>query len=321
MCALPGVRGAAVESRDGTSVLVVEGAPDPGAVLSRLDELGYSVEKDGKGPGRAWVKLLAAGLVAAPILAAGIYAFRWIQDYYLAGGVVDLNASFSGASAPALGLAFLFGLAVAFSPFTLAAVPAVMGYVASSKHPSRGDALRLSASFTAGMVTVDILMGALFAGVGTAAISFFSTRLTLWYGLITAVLLALALILLGVWRPRIPALTPRAHQVRSARGAYLLGFPFGFMACPGCTPLLLPVALGAAATGNAVYGAALMGAFALGRGLPLVAAGLSIGVLRRMRELGRYTRVIEKAVGVLLLAGAGFFLKELIRVSGALGLL
>jgi len=189
--------------------------------------------------------------------------------------------------------------------------PAIMGYVAGARGASRVQSLRASLGFVAGIATVDVTVGALFATLGSVAIAFFASHLPIWYTILAVLLLSMGLVLLRVWR--VPPLVPiRLHGSPSARGAYLMGLPLGLIACPGCTPLLLPVAMGAAATGNAAYGAALMGAFAVGRGIPLALAGVWTGAAKGARELTRFLPLIERVVGLLLLAGAAYFAWQLV---------
>jgi cytochrome c biogenesis protein CcdA len=51
-----------------------------------------------------------------------------------------------------------------------------------------------------------------------------------------------------------------------------------------------------------------LAAFGVGRGLPLVAVGASAGAARTAGSWRRYVPVVEKTVGVLLAAGAVYFL-------------
>ncbi|MBI2855556.1 MAG: sulfite exporter TauE/SafE family protein [Chloroflexi bacterium] len=290
-------------------------------VLSRevlaatVEELGFALEPPApEGMGalqRNWWKLAAFGAAAAGVIAGGLYAYAWVDDYlFKGGGLGEMTIYFGSLSIGAIALAFAVGLVVAFSPFTFAMAPAVMGYVASSGETSFRGHLRLSSGFVSGIVTADVMLGALYGAIGTAAIAFFAENLRVSYPLVAAILLGLALVVLRIWKIDIPMFKPRLQKARSARGAFLMGVPFGLIACPACTPLLLPVALGAAATGNALYGAGLMGAFALGRGIPMVVLGTSTGAFQRMKGFTSYVPWIERAVGVLLLVGAVFFLRE-----------
>jgi cytochrome c-type biogenesis protein len=97
--------------------------------------------------------------------------------------------------------------------------------------------------------------------------------------------------------------------------------PFGLVTCPACTPLLLPIALGAAATANPVYGAVLLGVFALGRGLPLIALGVSGRALAMVSTGAWLMPWLKGLLGVLLLAAAAFFFYRFLTVGGLSSLL
>jgi cytochrome c-type biogenesis protein len=309
---------------------VVSGAPDlldEAALRSRVIDLGYAVTDAAApdGPARsgmpAW-KVAALVAAAAAIVAGGTLVFRTASDAYLVAETLQrLNALFAEASLAGIGLALLFGVIVAFAPSTYAMAPAVMGYVTGAKTTSTRQAATLAGAFVGGVVAVDMAVGAVFAVGGAAAMRFFTARLPLWYVIITLALVVMGLINLRVWRPALPSFLPRLRDAHGPGGAFAVGVPFGLMACPSCTPLLLPVALGAAATGDPWYGAALMGAFAVGRGVPLVAVGTFTGLFHGGRRFARWVPRIERAVGVLLLVGAAWFLREFFRAGGIGGLL
>lgn len=101
--------------------------------------------------------------------------------------------------------------------------------------------------------------------------------------------------------------------VRRPRDAFVLGMPFGLITCPACTPLLFPIAVGIAATGSPVYGAALMAAFAVGEGLPMVALGTAIGRLARAPGTRRLTGAVECCSGLLFAVGGGYLLVDAVQ--------
>ncbi|MGQ9816092.1 MAG: cytochrome c biogenesis protein CcdA [Candidatus Roseilinea sp.] len=51
-----------------------------------------------------------------------------------------------------------------------------------------------------------------------------------------------------------------------------------------------------------IYGAALLFVYALGRGVPVVLAGTFTGALKQLRGMARWTELIEKAAGVIIIA-------------------
>lgn len=303
------------------SEALVTGEPeavDEAAVRSRVQRMGFRLEPPAApGPSRATIAAVVAAVLAALLL--GAVGFQQVSGAIdIAEGAERLRAVFAAASPAGFLLAFALGVVVAFAPSSLAMTPAILGYVTGSHARSTGRALRLSAAFVLGVLVVDAAIGAAAALGGRAAILALEERLVWWFALMVVVLVALALVNLRVWRPRLPSVVPRPPRRREgaeragAPGAFLAGVPFGLLACPSCTPLLLPVLFGAVATGHAGYGAALVAAFGLGRGLPLVAAGTLVGGAHTLEGLSRWVPRVEKAVGVLLLFGAAYFLVLLV---------
>lgn len=306
---LDGAQRVEVDREGGRATIV--GDVDEAAVRARIEEMGYDLTAEADAAGMSWSprQLAIAGALVAVVVALGLWVFLQISGGLTSGsGAARIEATFGQASLGAFGLAFVLGLAAAFAPSSLAMAPAVMGTVLEGHAHSRRRALTLSGAFVAGVLVVDAIVGAVFAAGGQAAIAWLEARLAIWFGLMFLVLAALALILSGIWRPRMPGFTPSASSSDSVRGAFLAGIPFGLLACPSCTPLLLPVILGAVAAGSPWYGAAILATFGLGRGLPLVAVGASAGAARTARSFRRYVPAIEKTVGGLLALGALYFL-------------
>jgi cytochrome c-type biogenesis protein len=317
---IDGVSRVDVDLKAGRVVVRGDG-PDEARLRSTIEALGYTVgaepEPEGGSRRPGWLPIAAIAAAVVALLVVGTLAFRAASGAYFASGALEgLNAMFAEVSALTVGAAFLFGLAVGFAPSSYAMAPAVMGVVTSAKADSAGRAARLSGAFVAGTVVIDMLVGAAIAVFGSAALAFLGARLALWYALVTVLLVVLALVILRIWRPRLPSFLPRPRRRHTAGGAFAMGLPFGLLTCPACTPLLLPVALGAAATGQPWYGALLLGAFALGRGIPLTVLGTSTGAFQKMRGLTRWVPWIERVVGVLLLVGAAYFAGQFLATGG-----
>lgn len=283
----------------------------------RIDELGYRVEpgdpslneQQGK---RSWVPVMLV-VIAAVI---GSLIITTIVESFVDGPVTQLKSTFSEVSLFAVGASLLFGLAVGFAPSTVAILPAVIGYVVRSPAQDARSRVELTAAFVAGMILADMLVGAAFGALGGVAIGFFSTRLPLWYAIAAVLLIALALINLRVWRPRLPSMIPGDGTAGGAGGAFALGIPFGLLTCPACTPLLLPVALGAAVTGKAWYGALLVGMFAIGRGIPIVALSTSSRAFEKLRTATPGSRLMERVVAVMCIVAASYFVQQFFVLGG-----
>jgi cytochrome c-type biogenesis protein len=62
------------------------------------------------------------------------------------------------------------------------------------------------------------------------------------------------------------------------------------------------------AKGALVYGASLLFVYSLGRGVPVILAGTFTGAMKSLQKLGRWSGVIEKASGVILIGVGLYFL-------------
>ncbi len=325
---LPGVDSVEVDLEAGRVLVGHHDGVRLNALVRSIEELGFRVgEGAGEGEVAAHRPFISAPLVLAVIavslpllvLFRDVLPYMGGQNTLFTPGGLDTE-TFGQVQLLAVGIAFALGVAVFFSPGILAISSAVLGYAAGSPSRSRLDAVRVASGFAVGLVVVNAAVGALFGGGGKVAIRFFGENLATWNLLIAVALIAIGLILLRVWRPEIPWFAPRVGDVRGFRGALLVSAPFGFLDCPACTPLLLPIALGAAATGNPLYGAAVMGAYGLGRGVFLMGVGASAGALTRTRALGRYLPLIEAAGGLVLILAGLYFFKEFVRLASILGL-
>ncbi|WP_441315719.1 cytochrome c biogenesis protein CcdA [Desulforamulus aquiferis] len=90
-------------------------------------------------------------------------------------------------------------------------------------------------------------------------------------------------------------------------GAFLLGIPFAIIASPCTVPITATVLAYAAAKGSAWYGFLLLFIFAMGRSIPLLAAGTFTSILKNYSRFGVLTRSIQKISGLALII-LGFYL-------------
>jgi len=325
---LPGVENAKVDMEAGcASVRYDPARVGVDALAGRIEELGFEVTDNGSDPAEAGRRpFIPAPLVfgAIALLLPLAIVFRdevrymgGLNTLFTPGGLED---RFDEASFIAIGFAFVIGVAVFFSPGILAITSAITGYVSGTHERSRLDVLRVTSGFAIGLIVVDAALGALFALGGKGAIRWFGDNLPSWNLLLAVVLLGMGLILLRVWRPEFPFTGPKTQGVSGFKGALALAVPFALLDCPACTPLLLPVALGAAATGNPLYGAAIMGAYGLGRGVLLMGVGTSAGLLKQTRGFARHMMLVEAAGGVVLVLAGLYFFKEFLRLATVIGL-
>ncbi|MBN2536981.1 cytochrome c biogenesis protein CcdA, partial [candidate division WOR-3 bacterium] len=99
-------------------------------------------------------------------------------------------------------------------------------------------------------------------------------------------------------------------------GAFLLGALTGVIATPCAMPILAVILSYVASKGNVVYGGLLLFTYALGHSVLVLAAGSSMGLAEEMvnsKGLKKWSVILRKASGVLLLLVAAYFVNELFK--------
>ncbi|WP_084956047.1 cytochrome c biogenesis CcdA family protein [Thermoactinospora rubra] len=214
----------------------------------------------------------------------------------------------SGSLLLAVPIAVLAGVVSFLSPCVLPLVPGYLSYVTGmSADPRRGRLVLGTVLFVLGFAAVFVAGGALFGGLGSVLYGS-ADVITRVIGVVTIVL---GLAFLGL----VPGLMRdvRIHRVPGAglAGAPLLGVVFGLGWTPCIGPTLAVVLSLGYSQASASRGALLAVAYALGLGLPFVAAALAYSkALRTFKAIRRHTPLITRlgggmlvAVGVLLVTG------------------
>ena len=171
-------------------------------------------------------------------------------------------------------------------------------------------------AFALGFATVFVIMGATATTLGQALSRYFDVLRWVAGGLI----LVLGLHFLGILR--IPLLYRQARveverKPATLFGAYLVGLAFAFGWTPCVGPVLAAILFTAGAQETAAEGAMLLGAYALGIGVPFVLAAFFAGpFMRLMRRFRKHMGVIEKGMGAALVAtGLLFVTNSVVLIS------
>ncbi|HZM35689.1 MAG TPA: cytochrome c biogenesis protein CcdA [Burkholderiales bacterium] len=223
------------------------------------------------------------------------------------------------ADATAIGVltAFAAGMVSFLSPCVLPIVPGYVSFVAGDSFHRRRlhvqdrlTALGMSAMFVAGFSAVFVAFGASASALGQWLLRYrYEANL-----LAGAIVVGFGLFMLGLWRwmpflqrdlrphLRLPGGNPFA--------AFVLGLAFAFGWTPCIGPILGAI-LAVAASGPDAGGVGLLSAYALGLGVPFLAAALFIDraarIATRLRRFGAGLQlaggVVMVVVGVAMITG------------------
>jgi cytochrome c-type biogenesis protein len=225
----------------------------------------------------------------------------WLQD-----------TAMSGSMLLALPVALVAGLVSFFSPCVIPLLPGYLSYATGISGGDLEDARRSrlvtgAVLFVLGFAVVFVLLGSLTGAAGAWLYTHYR-QLNVVLGVIT-ILLGVAFLggigfLQRDWRiHKVPAVGLAA--------APLLGFLFGVGWTPCVGPTLAAINVLSVNEATATRGAVLAGVFALGLGLPFIAAALAY---RRM--LGAFAVVRRHQVLVMRLGGAMMIVVGILLVTG-----
>ncbi len=240
--------------------------------------------------------------------------------------------------APALMVAGAGGVLSFLSPCVLPIVPPYLAFLAGTSMgeatagtgAARARILRAAVFFVLGLSTVFLMLGLAASAMG---------RVLLAYQREMAIAAGLMIMVFGLHFLRVIRIPVLEREARveagtaggTAFGAYVLGLAFAFGWTPCIGPVLGTILSLAAQEGSVERGMVLMGAYALGLGVPFLVTALfldrALGVMSRIRpHMGTIERVMGGlllVVGLMMLTGAfsdfSFWLLEAFPALGLVG--
>ena len=203
------------------------------------------------------------------------------------------------------------GLLSFLSPCVLPLVPAYLCFLAGTsldnlaapEGPDRAVTRRavwMSVAFVLGFSTVFVLLGASASAVNRLLME----HLDVIAKIAGVVIVVFGLHFMGILR--IPLLYREARFTPEARpagllGGYLVGLAFAFGWTPCIGPILATILAIAASEDSLRFGISLLTVYALGLGIPFVAAALALKpFMRFLRNFRRHLRKVEIAAGGLM---------------------
>ena len=228
--------------------------------------------------------------------------------------LLAVNQWMTGGLAIATVGAFLWGMvSVLFSPCHLASIPLIVAYVGGQEtavHPRR--AVWYAGAFSLGLfITIAVV------GIVCAVLGRMLGDVGLWWQvLVGAVLIWVALGMLGVQACSMSGSLLYRINLRGIHGAFVLGLAYGILSGSCTFGFIAPILAIVTVQQKIVAGSLMMILFALGHCLPIVVAGSSTAMVRRLTESSRWqgaglwfrrsAGVVIGLLGIYFLAGPFF---------------
>ncbi|MBI2482821.1 sulfite exporter TauE/SafE family protein [Candidatus Uhrbacteria bacterium] len=204
--------------------------------------------------------------------------------------------------------AFVAGMVSVATPCVLPMLPITLGTLGVRSDTTRRITLLRTLAYIGGILVTFMGLGML-AGIAGNAVSTIFTYTSV-HLVLAAVFLILALSTFGVYTLQLPsALQTRWSRIGGASifGAFAAGTVGGLLALPCTGPVLAGILGVIGSAGSAMYGALILGCYALGFGMPFLALGIG---LIRMPKTRTWTQRTEYGIGALLLIGAFWMLRN-----------
>lgn len=196
--------------------------------------------------------------------------------------LIMVNQWMTGGLAVAAAGAFVWGLvSVMFSPCHLASIPLIVAYVGGQEtavNPRK-------ASWYAGAFTVGLFITIAAVGVICALLGRMLGDVGIWWQvLVGGVLIWVALGMLGVQACSMSGSLLYRLNFRGIPGAFGLGLAYGILSGSCTFGFIAPILAIVTVQQKIVAGSVMMILFALGHCLPIVVAGSSTAMVRRLTE-------------------------------------
>lgn len=205
-----------------------------------------------------------------------------------------------------LALCFLGGVVASLSPCGIGMLPVVVSYIGSSSEKNTAKNTLQVLFFILGMSVCLTAIGIACALTGQI---FDATNRVYFVLILTSLIFIFGLNLVGGLDINFPVLVkkfPQSEKHNFITYPLILGMVFALAASPCSTPILAGIMATASMSANLLYAALMLFLFSLGQGMIILVAGLFTSVLKNLSSFAKYTDILTKISGVILIVFAIF---------------
>lgn len=205
-----------------------------------------------------------------------------------------------------LALCFLGGVVASLSPCGIGMLPVVVSYIGSSSEKNTAKNTLQVLFFILGMSVCLTAIGIVCALTGQI---FDATNRVYFVLILTSLIFIFGLNLVGGLDINFPVLVkkfPQSDKHNFITYPLILGMVFALAASPCSTPILAGIMATASMSANLLYAALMLFLFSLGQGMIILVAGLFTSVLKNLSSFAKYTDILTKISGVILIVFAIF---------------
>jgi len=223
--------------------------------------------------------------------------------------LISINEWMAGGIGVAAMGCFLWGMvSVALSPCHMASIPLIVSYVAGQERGLRPR----SAAFYAAAFTVGLFITIAVVGIACALLGRMLGDVGPWWTLLVgAILIWVALDMLGVKACSMSGTLMARLRVRGMTGAFALGLAYGVLSGSCTFGFIAPILAVITIQEKIATGILFIILFGIGHCIPIAVAGSSTALVRRVLENSRFQHAglwFRRMAGVAIFVLGGYFI-------------
>ncbi|MFT7185444.1 MAG: thiol:disulfide interchange protein DsbD [Pseudohongiellaceae bacterium] len=224
-----------------------------------------------------------------------------------------------------VGIFFLLGLGLTFTPCVFPMIPIITSIIAGQKSPTFSKSLALSTAYVLGMAITYASAGVITGMLGASANIQAALQDPYLLSVFAIIFILLALAMFGLYELQLPAfirdrLNTKSQNLHGGHiiSVFFIGALSALIVSPCVSAPLAGALLYISSTADAVIGGASLFALGLGMGVPLIL--ISVGGGKFLPKAGAWMDKVKAVFGVMLIAVAIELISRVIPANISLGL-